>query len=670
VRRFLTAFRNLCLRAEENPPEGERGFEKHWIILVLGVLLAVYTALILGQDCNWDVMNYHFYSGFAFLAKPLHYDFAPAQVQSFFNPLQHVFSYLLLAHLPGIVAAIILASLQSLNFYLVFQISRVLFRKWPDPFRYLISLATAVTGCFSSTFILELGTTFGANLSSLFVLTGILLIFRHLALHEDSIPTSNTRLAIAGTLLGAALGLKFTVAIYVAAIAFALSAVLILAHRRIRPLIVFFAFMGAAFVAVYGYWGYSLWREYQNPVFPYMNHIFQSPFYDTVNLTDARFFPRNQQQKWFYPFFFTRRNSFASEIAFRDIRLALCYIAVVLMALSGLLRSLRSLNTAGKKNTDRPKTCSMLPPLTLFCAASYILWQNQFSVYRYLIVLELISPAFLALALGYFVKTRFRILLGSLLIDALICLCMIPADFGRQKFDDNFLKVEIPELEALEKSVVIMSGMEATSFIIPGFPPETRFIRISSNFYTPGQNAHLDNKIKRMLSKYEAKHTRVLIADKQDRETLRRELGAFDVKLNESSCRPVIHSTREIAALCETVTEMSPARNILEPQSSEAPVFQDLPGVRVGLSSEVAAKGDTLYLHFSGNVPSAVDLLYTINGYLQQPQKRLILDRNRVAKLPVSAKSASGLYHLIGIRNSTASPADPWIRIDSRILIR
>jgi hypothetical protein len=670
VRRFLIAFRNLCLRAEENPPEGDRGFEKHWIILALGALLSVYTALILGQDCTWDVMNYHFYSGFAFLAKPLNYDFAPAQVQSFFNPLQHVLSYLLLAYLPSVAVAVVLAAIQSLNFYLVFQISQVLFRKWPDPFRYLLSLSNAITGCFSSIFILELGTTFGDNLSSLFVLTGILLIFRHLTLHEDSVPASNKRLAIAGALLGVALGLKFTVAIYIAAIAVAVSVVLIFTHRRIRPLIVFFGFMGIAFVAVYGYWGYNLFREYHNPVFPYMNRIFQSPFYDSANLTDPRFFPKNWQQKWFYPFFFIRKNSLASEIAFRDIRLALSYIAVVLLAISGLLRFMRSLTPAGKRNAGRHKTCSMLWPLTLFGAISYILWQNQFSVYRYLIVLELLAPAFLALALGHFIKTRFRILLGSLLVNGLICLCMIPANFGRQKFDDNFLRAEIPAFAALEKSVVIMSGMEATSFIIPRFPPETRFIRISSNFYTAGQNAHLDNKIRRMLSQYDAKHTRVLIAEKQDMETVHRQLGIFDIKLDTPSCRPVIHPTHDIGALCETFSEMSPAREIPEPHSSEAPVFKDLPGVRVRISSEAAAKGDIVHLHFSGNLPSAVDLLYTINGNLQQPQKRLFLDRNRVARLPISAKSASGLYRLIGIRNSTAASADPWIRIDSRILIR
>jgi hypothetical protein len=116
--------------------------------------------------------------------------------------------------------------------------------------------------------------------------------------------------------------------------------------------------------------------------------------------------------------------------------------------------------------------------------------------------------------------------------------------------------------------------------------------------------------------------------------------------------------------------EQPHAQEISKADLPPMPVFQDLPGVWVRFSPEAAAKGDILHLHFSGTVPSAIDLLYTINGNLQQPQRRLFLDRNRVARLPISAKSASGLYHLIGIRNSTASPSDPWIRINSRILIR
>jgi hypothetical protein len=659
----------LCSRAEENPLIASAKPGKHWLVLILGVVAAVLTALSLGQDCTWDVLNYHFYSGYALLNKPMHYDFAPAQVQSFFNPLQHVFSYILLAYLPSIAGAIILAAIQGLNFYLVFQIAQVLFRNWSNPFRYLICILSAATGCYSSVFILELGTTFGDSLSSLLILAGLLLILQYFALMERATPASNMRLGIAGALLGVALGIKFTVAIYIAAIAVAMPLILLFSHRRIRPLIIFFIFMGLSFIAVYGYWGYSLYHEYQNPIFPYMNGIFRSPFFPAYT-GDTRFFARTWQQRFFYPFYFFHKNSLVSEMPFRDIRLALCYVAIVVLAGAGLSRFFQNQRRAGEKRDEREDAGRHLMIFAVFFAISYILWQNQFSIYRYLIVLELLAPVFLALTVACFFKKKFQAFLCIVLIDALICAFMIPANFGRQKFDDNFLKAEIPTIADLDKSLVIMSGMEGNSFIIPHFPTKTRFVRISSNFHAPGKNQPLDNKIRGMLAQYDAKHTLVLISEKQDKESVRKELSFYGVKIDKQSCRPVMRRTGDVGYLCAMSTDPMPAPEVPAHDSSTEPLIKELPGVRLGINPEVAASRDIIHLRLLGQKYFAIDLLYTINGELQPAQKRFFLDNNQCTSFPVSSKSPSGLYHFIGIRNSSALISDPWIKVDARLVIR
>jgi hypothetical protein len=670
MKRLAIVCNRLCSRAEENPPFAAGKIGRHWPVLILGVVASVLTALSLGQDCTWDVLNYHFYSGYAFLNKPMHYDFAPAQVQSFFNPLQHVLSYLLLAYLPSIAGSIILAAIQGLNFYLVFRIAQILFRNWSNPFRLLICISSAATGCYSSIYILELGTTFGDSLSSLLILAGFLLILQHLASMERATPASNMRLGIAGAVLGVALGIKFTAAIYIAAIAVALSLFLLFSHRRIRPLIVFFVFMGLTFIAVYGYWGYSLYHEYQNPIFPYMNGIFRSPFFEPANTGDARFFARTWQQRFFYPFFFIHKNSLVSEIPFRDMRLALCYIAVAGLGVFGLFRFFRNRPRTGEKQRERQDTGRHLIVLAVFFSISYILWQNQFSVYRYLIVLELLAPSFLALVLACLIRKKFQAFLCIVLLNALICAFMIPANFGRQKFDDNFLKAEIPLLEDLDKSVVIMSGLEGTSFIIPHFPPKTRFVRISSNFHAPGKNHRLDNKIRGMLAQYDAKHTLVLISEKQDKTAVRKELSFYGVKIDEQACRPVLRRTGDVGYLCAMPTDPLPAQAAPEHNLSAEPIFKELPGVRLEIDAESAAGRDIIHLHLLGQSYSAIDLLYTINGEPQSPQKRYFLDNRQLASFPVRPNSPSGLYHFIGIRNSSALNSDPWIKVDTRLLIR
>ena len=267
---FVVA-KNLFSGVDRNSPEGDRQFRWYWPVVVLFVVVSAGRALTLGQDSTWDVLNYHFYSGFAFLHKPLNFDFAPAQVQSFFNPLLHVFSYLMLAHLPSMLVTVLLGAFQGLNIYLVFQISRTLFCNWTNPFRFWISFCNAATAFFGAIFVLELGTTFGDNLTSILILSGLLLIFRYLQSDANPNCAPVYLLGIAGFIIGVVVGLKLTVAIYAAAILIALPAVLLASDRRIRPLLVLGGFLGVGFIAVYGFWGYSLYQEYGNPVFPYMN---------------------------------------------------------------------------------------------------------------------------------------------------------------------------------------------------------------------------------------------------------------------------------------------------------------------------------------------------------------------------------------------------------------
>lgn len=662
-------FRELCSRAEQSSPEEAWQLKPHRIILILGVVAAALGAILLGQDCTWDVLNYHFYSGFALLAKPLNYDFAPAQVQNFHNPLMHVPSYLLLAHLPSVPVAVLLAAVQGLNFYLVFQISQVLFRSWPDPFRFLICICSAATGCYSSIFILELGTTFGDSLTSLLILCGMLLIFRYLISTADAKTPSNRMLGFAGAILGMTFGLKVTTAIYIAAIAFALSVILLLRMRRMRPFVIFFGFLALGFVAVYGIWGWALYREYQNPIFPYMNSVFRSPYYDPVNLTDARFFSRTWQQRFFYPLFFAGKNSLVSEIEFRDVRLALCYLAIVLTTAAALFRFCRGLIQPDKK----PGSHSGLPELVMLClffTVSYILWQNQFSVYRYLIVLELLAPAFLALVLAHFMRKRCLVLFGSILINIVICAVMIPANFGRQKFDDSFLKVELPTFAEIEKSVVVMSGGEGTSFIIPRFPAETRFVRISSNFHNPGKNVHLDNKIRGILSQYDAEHTLVFVADGQDKELMRNELDFYGIKTDDASCRAVLRRNGSGGYLCGTAAASQPAREIPAPLTSAKPEFEKAPAVRLEVDPKTATYNEMVQLRLSGLNLKAIDVLFSINGELKPPQKKFFLDKQQFAGFPIRSTDPKGLYHFIGIRSSTALDSDPWIEVDARLLVR
>lgn len=65
--------------------KGGRGLA--WLPLLLSLVFGAGVSLALGQDCNWDLRNYHFYNVHAWLGDRYLFDIAPAQRQTFLNPL-------------------------------------------------------------------------------------------------------------------------------------------------------------------------------------------------------------------------------------------------------------------------------------------------------------------------------------------------------------------------------------------------------------------------------------------------------------------------------------------------------------------------------------------------------------------------------------------------------
>lgn len=678
IKVVLRAAGDFFGRLEAEAADPSQANRRHLTVLLLSMGLSAWAAVGLGQDASWDVQNYHFYAGYAFLHKPFLFDFAPAQVQSFFNPLLHVFSYLLLEHARAWVAAALLGAFQGLNFYLIFQISESLFQRWDSPYRHLLSLGNGAAGFYGTINIMELGATFGDNLVSVVTLAGLLCVIRYLQSGDEARKSSVRRLWIGGACIGVAFALKLTVIIYVAALTLAAAAVFLGREKRLRPLIAFYCGIAAGFLAAYGMWGFNLYREYQNPVYPYLNNIFRSPYYDLHNAMDSRFMPRNWQETWFYPFFFTRKNHLASEIEFRDARLACCYVATVLLAALGLFRLVMSVSKRAVRRVMRSEHWCLLLLAVLF-PISYVAWQYIFSVYRYLAVLEVLAPTFLALILAAFFRQRWLILGLSLAVNFSIFDGVIPINFGRQAFDDEFLRVEIPQIQDLDKSVVLMAGEEPTSYIVPRFPPSTRFVRIVSNFVFPGRNAKLDEQIRGMLAPYDAAHQLVYLANAREIEPARQATAYYGVTLNDQACREIRSRAGNRGFLCGTLGAPNAGEPAPAPAHSPAPappptsepVFQKLKQVRLEVSpEEVVAGKDTIQYRVIGLEARKIDMMFTLDGEEMPPVRNWVLDDRNSIRILVSATTRKGMYHIIAIRDSASPDRNRWIEVDARARIK
>jgi hypothetical protein len=636
--------------------------DRHWTILIVSMTASAGLAIMLGQDAGFDLLNYHYYSGFALLHKAFGYDFAPAQIQSFHNPLLHLISYLTLAHLSAKSAALLLGAVQGLNFYLVFRISQVLFPEFNKIYRYLLGLTCAGAGYFGIASKTELGATYGDNMVSILVLAGLLLVLRRLQTGWISGKKATAVFAAAGLLVGAAVGLKFTSAVYLLGMLLALPLSLLKTQHWRRIAMVFACGTAIGFLAAYGFWGTNLYLSYQNPFFPYLNKTFHSPYFDSSNFVDERFFPRTWQQTLFYVFFFAQRNQLASEIEFRDIRLALCYTAIVLLSIIGLIRLTRGRRSATAAVPSRDR-CLLF--LGIFFAISYIGWLRLSSIYRYLSVLELLAPVFLALAINKFIKSKSTVFWWSLVLNLVIAEAALPISFGRTEFANDLLKLEIPRVRELDQSVILMTAYEATSYIVPSFPEKTRFVRISSTFVTPGRNHFLDTEIRERLSRYDRRHTFAYVQNAQEIGLARLDASAYEINIDAHSCFEIrsLERKQNRGYLCGVAGETAHTEEMPAPELRYSPKFLKMEHVKFSGSVD----HDYINARIEGIRSGSVDILYELDGEMMPPIRTLRLNFSTILNL--GPLSRSGDYRIIGIRDSAGSEPDMWIPFDAKFRI-
>ena len=410
-------------------------------LLDLGTLSLLAGAVLIaagfaGSDASWDLRNYHLYDGYALLHDRLGVDLAPAQLQTFYAPILDATYWLLLQALnraPRLLN-VVMAVPQAMAVCLSWAMARCFLSR---PYALL---ATAISATGAAT-VSTLASTMSEAPMAALDLAALWLVLRR---PERSLS--------AGMLAGAAVGLKLT------AMPYALGLAAACGPKRL-PRLVLGVVLGAGVCA--GWWWFLLWRHYENPVFPYFNDLFWSPWADPVRLNDLRFMPRGLLQALVYPCFWAwHPTTLVSELPLRDPRLALALLAVPLA-----LRSGRS-----------------SVPMVAFFLTSFAVWEVQFSIFRYLATLELLSGTLIVLA--------FR-RLSWLVAPAVIAATIYP-NWGRTT-GPHVVAVGLPPMPA--NSRVILLDPSPMAYVAAFAPRGIRFIGTDNNLTRPGQSTLLAEEI-------------------------------------------------------------------------------------------------------------------------------------------------------------------------------
>lgn len=452
-----------------------------WLLLLFSGAAAFYTAWR-GQDQNWDLLNYHFFTGYSYFSGRAS-DIAAAGLQTFFHPAVNVIAYLAYSGLPFPYSAWAVLFVQLLSLPAVVVISRQLstaigLRK-ESASRYFALLL-----CFlSPVWISELGTSFFSSTTTPLILWGMCLL-----LSDGQRPA--LRWLLAGVMLGLAVGLKLTNAPFVIA---ATASVMVLAggigRSCLRPFLAYALGGVAGFLLTAG-WYWHLWVTWGNPVFPLYNNIFHSPYYDSVNFRDMRwvFNSFGEFLRFLYQVAFVTGKT--SEVPFADARFL---IAVLLVPLAFWRRAGGAIKAPGKA-------------VLMFFLVGFALWALAFAYQRYLIPAELLFGLVIWVLVVQVVRGERNVLIVMcLLFVGTVALVRIP-DWGHGHIENDAARpfdVAIPESIKATPARYLVRGVPV-SYILPSLNPQSRFFGLA---FSP----QVDELISSELQKPSALPVRVLM---------------------------------------------------------------------------------------------------------------------------------------------------------------
>jgi hypothetical protein len=459
-------------------------------VLVLGMLGCGLLSLSFGKELQWDLAGYHFYNPYAFLnhrINSLDY-WPPSALQTYITPTFDFFSYYLIQHFSPKITEFSLGCLHGINAALIFYISRFFLAFFFKDIRFQIILAIALSflGLYAPTVYSGIGAFFNDNTASIFVLSFVLLQIKILKKYFESGVLLKGWIVFANLLLGIAVGAKLPYGIYVIG-AFAGLIFLPLTFRDKLTLFIYSALgLALGLILADGYWMWLLWKNFQNPFFPFFNAIFHSPYFPLINWQEPRYVPSGIIDTLLFPFDFSLGYKQAAELYFRDFRFAIVYVLFVLYLLSIYKEKnhVKFTNPDKVNNPDKVKS-PLLTWLYVFFIFSYLPWQFYFSIIRYLGILQILAPLVCTLlVLQIFSSFNQRLFLLAAIF-LFITHTMQPMGVERMRtFGSDYFNVKLPSFVGEKKTATVLLAYpyfvkydrpKPNHYLIPFFPAAWRF---------------------------------------------------------------------------------------------------------------------------------------------------------------------------------------------------
>ena len=341
----------------------------------------------LGKSISFDTLNYEYSAGYEAVHGFGSAFSLPGQFQTYLDPQINSLYYGLISTMDARWADAVIAILQSLSAsllaILVWYVAQA-----KSMSRWLPVVAGALAGAsavLAPNYVSELGSTFSDSLLALPLVAAVALLFRVLSA-EHSYRDHLWSSIAAGILVGTAVSLKFTNAIYGLAIVVAF-VVVVLASRKSA-----FRGMGERLFVIAGLVlptcsvtavislpeAIMLDQRYRDPLFPYFTEIFHSPLLVSNNAGfDPRWIARTPAGLWSHTLsLIAGGDNLHSGISEQQVRSPLMFVCLLIVAVFLVADLVRWRNPQ-----------SLFLEMTVL--VGYLLWDYVFGYYRYLAPLEI-----------------------------------------------------------------------------------------------------------------------------------------------------------------------------------------------------------------------------------------------------------------------------------------
>lgn len=484
---------------------------KQCLLLSLSMTIFGLWSIHLGQDFSWDLRNYHFYNPYAFLHHRLDIDIAPAMMQTYFNPFLDLINYFFITTQQPIVAGFLLGAISGITAFFIYQTTLLLLKN-----RLLAFMATLI-GMTGYASVIQLGATTNETKTACLLIIAIYSLLRSLQSKEKTFYW----VILSGLLTGLAVGFKLTAVTYGIGMVIAY----IFTQRPSLGLTFIIAIM-LEFLLSNGYWMWVLYQHFHNPLFPLYNNIFHSPYGNSGNYKDMRFYPTDWQHFVFLPFYFLKSNTLVTEFSMRDPRLAVTFVLILLFFCTVLLNKLR------KKKNVFPEALPFL--LTIFMI-SYLAWLIEFTIYRYLVFLEILSGILIVFFIHYFFKQR-RFLQLSVLVLFTIAIQLDThyTPWSRTHFKENYFTAGTIQPLPPHSLLLLLGKDYPFGYMVPFLASHSRVFSIDNYFMYPTNKNKLQENANQLILHFKGPIYSLALAKTNDIDS--NVLAYYHLRQDKSQC--------------------------------------------------------------------------------------------------------------------------------------